>query len=231
MNTRKIRKHKPLRARIAPLTACIFFLAMFLSPFATTANAQVAESHFRAVIGYKTLTLTDHSFRHDTHPDDSFLPDAAVPGSAGTTDIGSGLLSFLALGGGYQTRLSKSMSFNIDAGCLFGGNRSRRQNANDIRPPEEAVFVYSETKFGAFASMRISYYMGEFSLGAEAQYAALMVDAGWDRYGSDERQSRTCEHQFSAGPKVGYDIGPLALEGTFQFGQSVAFGLQLVWKI
>jgi len=231
MIAHKTRKHNILCTRLALLTACIFFLAIFLLLFAPAASAEASEQHFRAILGYKTLTLTDHAFTHDTHPNDSFLPAAATPGSAGTTDIGSGLLNFLSLGVGYQRRLSESLSFNLDVGALFGDNRSRRQNANDTRPAANASFIYSEANLGAFATMGMSYYIGQLSLGVEAQYAALMVDAGWDRYGSDELQTRTYQYQFSAGPKVGYDVGPCALEGTIQFGQSVTFGLQLVWKL
>ena len=76
-------------------------------------RAESPESGFRAFIGCKALKLDEHRFQHDTHPDDSFLPDSDVPGSAGVTDVGA-RHSFVTLGGGYQARLADLFSLTLD---------------------------------------------------------------------------------------------------------------------
>lgn len=198
-------------------------------------RAQAPEEKFRLVFpGYKSVRLLNPVFSHDTHPDDSFLPDAGVPGSAGTTDLG-GLQHFCAAGVGYQPRLSDSVSFNIDAGFLLGGKRDRRKNANDTRPAGEESAVYSQARYGLFASAGASYYFKRLWIGVEAQLASVFVESGWDRYDSDERQVRKARHRFSAGPKVGFlwkdGFGypsRFGIECTVQFNQFVTFGAQAV---
>src|SRR4051794_15453617 len=43
------------------------------------------KSGFGFLVGYTFIDIDDHTFHHDTHPDDAFLPRASEPGSAGTT--------------------------------------------------------------------------------------------------------------------------------------------------
>ena len=204
--------------------------AVTLSLSTHIAYARASESSFRAFAGYKSLKLDDHRFSHDTHPDDSFLPNAGVSGSAGTTDLG-GMLHFAAFGGGYQACLSDSFSLALDVGALIGGNRDRHQNANDTRPAANGSFVYSEDRFGLFAATGLSYNIKRFYVGVEAQLAGVFVDSGWDRWGKDESQHTSFELLSSVGPKVGYSFTEeFSVEGTVQFERSVTFGVQGVCK-
>ncbi len=210
---------------LVTLTAAATF-----APFSPLARAQAPEGGFRALLGYKSLNLDDHRFSHDTHPDDSFLPNSGVPGSAGTTDVG-GMLHFAALGVGHQARLSDSLSLTFDVGGLIGGDRDRHQNVNDTRPVANGAFVYSEARFGLFTAAGVSYYIKQFYVGAEAQLAGVFIDSGWDRFGEDESERTEFDLLSSAGPKIGYSLTEnFSVEGTVQFGHAVTFGTQGVWK-
>jgi hypothetical protein len=212
---------------LASAVASAVLLALSPPP----ARAQSPESGFRVFIGCKTLKLGEHRFRHDTHPDDSFLPDSGVPGSAGVTDAG-GTHYYVTLGGGYQARLSDLFSLNLDMGILLGvgNNRDRHQNANDDRPAESAAFVYSEAVFGWCASAGLSWHVGKFHAGVEAQLAGLFLESGWDRHGRDERCHRQTEHLITAGPRIGWTLTETILaDGTVQFGRGATFGARIIW--
>jgi hypothetical protein len=206
--------------------------AVLLTLLTQPVRAQSPESPasgFRAFIGFKTLKLGEQRFRHDTHPDDSFLPDSGVPGSAGVTDAG-GTHSFATVGGGYRARLSDLFSLTLDMGILLGGNRDRHQNANDARPAASGAFVYSEAGIGLCASAGLSCHIGKFDIGVETQFAGVRVESGWDRFGRDERQRRHYERVISAGPRIGWSLAEsLLVEGTVQFGRGVTFGAQIIW--
>ncbi|MDF9833859.1 hypothetical protein M2103_002092 [Ereboglobus sp. PH5-5] len=213
---------------ILPLVLAAAF-ALFGQPL----RAQAPEGKFRAgLLGYRMISLKQHTFSHNTHPDDSFLPDAHVPGSAGTTDIGN-KQHFMSITLGWQPRLSDCVSLNFDAGILLGDNRDRHQNANDDRLPGNAAFVYSQARFGALAAAGMSYHFKHFLLGVETQLASVLVEHGWDRYGSDKNQTSKVHHMLSAGPKAGIRAKPFAggsttlgLECTLQFNHAVTFGIQ-----
>lgn len=212
---------------ILPVVAAAF--ALFGQPL----RAQAPEGKFRAgLIGYRMISLKQHAFAHNTHPDDSFLPNADVPGSAGTTDLG-GRQHFMSITLGWQPHLSDFVSLNFDAGVLLGDNRDRHQNANDDRSPAGAAFIYSQARFGALAAAGMSYHFKHFSLGVETQLASVLVEAGWDRFGSDQSQTTKVHHLLSVGPKAGIRRKPFAganatlgLECTLQFNHAVTFGIQ-----
>src|SRR5437899_1833349 len=98
-------------------TITIFALTLtstlVIAPLPCSAQDEDAENHFRAFLGYKSLKLDDHQFSHDTHSDDSFLPNSNLPGSAGTTDVG-GRLHFAAFGCGYQFHLWDNFALTLD---------------------------------------------------------------------------------------------------------------------
>lgn len=196
-----------------------------------TVCAQAPESGFPTLlVGYKCLTLDNQCFSHDTHPDDSFLPNARVPGSAGTTEVG-GWLHFFAVGIRYQARLSERFSLSLDLSGLVGGERDEHQNANDERPAASGAFVYSEARWGLFAAAGAQYHIEGFYVGAETQLGGVFVDSGWDRFGKDESQHTKFELIPSAGPKIGYAFDEdFNVEATAQFGRGVGFGIQAVWK-
>lgn len=205
-------------------------LAVTFAVLSQVVRAQAPEEHCRVLLGYKSLQLLQHRFSHDTHPDDSWLPDGDVPGSAGTTDVGR-WQDFFAFGLGYQTRFSSAILFTCDGGFLLGGKRDRHQNANDDRDPAHGAFIYTDVYGGAFVTTGVSYYIKRVFVGIEAQLASVVVDNGWDRYSHDQSQNMRLSNQFSAGPKVGYSGGDLlSIEGTVQFNQAVAFSVQMVLR-
>jgi len=95
-----------------------------LSLSSQMACAQAQESGFRVFVGSKPLKRDGHRLSYDTHPDDWFLTNVGVPGSAGTTEVG-GMLHFAAFGFGYQVCLSDSFSLTLNLGGLAGDERDR----------------------------------------------------------------------------------------------------------
>lgn len=191
---------------------------------------QAPDSGFKVFGGYRGVDIGQHVYAHDTHPDDSFLPGADVPGSAGKTEVG-GLLHFGTVGLGYDFRLGRSWSAGFEVAVLLGGERDEDQNDNDDRRPAEGAFVYSESRVGVFAAAGLSYHLKRWSLGAQAAVAGVFVDHGWDRFGSDESEEEDFVLAPSGGPKLAYALNEHAsVELTVQFGRSVTAGLQLVYR-
>ena len=158
------------------------------------------------LVGYRGYDLGGSSYSHDTHPQDSFLPGANVPGSGGTTTL-DGTSSFALLGFRFQPApIAKVWTLNFDVGGLFGGQRDRHQNANDARYPGNGSFVYSEARFGMLGGMGLSYNLKRWSFGVQAEAAGIFVDHGWDRYAKDESAKSEIDWQFGAGPKIGFRL-------------------------
>jgi hypothetical protein len=194
-------------------------------------RAQDSERRQYFSIGYKSLSIDDQRFVHDTHPDDAFLPDSQVLGSAGATDV-SGRLHFVSIGSGYEENVTDRFLLTFDFGGLIGGTRDDRQNANDARPAATGASVYSEARWGMFAALGLHYDIKYFRVGVEAQVAGVFVDSGWDRFGDDERVHRKFETVPSAGPVIGYSFpgGYSRIEATVQIGHSIDYGVQSTWK-
>lgn len=193
------------------------------------ANAEEIDDGFRFLIGYKSMNFSEQSYSHDTHRDDWFLPDSGVPGSAGKTKVDGG--NFLAIGLGYQYKVSNPLLLTFDLGVLVGNEDDKRKNANDPRPNSEASFVYSEINWGMFATAEIQYNFDSFYVGMAGQLGVAFIESGWDRYGSENRQDTKLKWVPSGGPSIGYWITKnLAVEGTIQFGQSVDFGIHAIIK-
>lgn len=196
--------------------------------------AQAPDNGLELKFGYKSAVVEGTTFSHDTHPDDSFLPNSNVPGSAGTTSLDDGMLHFGTLGLGYHAPLmNERLSWNVDVGGMLGGDSDRRKNANDSRPDGNAAFVYSQARWGIYTEAGLAYHVKRFYFGANAQLVGIFVSSGWDRFGRQESEHVNLKLTPSAGPKVGYyfdedrDIG---VEGTVQLGEDVTFGVQLVWQ-
>jgi hypothetical protein len=222
-----------LLTRSTLLTLALAVLPALLAQPVRAQSSESPESGFRAFVGFKTLNLGDQRFWHDTHPDDSFLPESNVPGSAGVTNIG-GTRTYITAGAGYQKRLSDLFSLTLDVGILLSNhNRNRHQNANDGRPAATGAFVYSQSKTGLCASAGLSCHMGNFHIGIESQYAGVFIDHGWDRFSSDESQHSYFEHFISAGPRIGWTFfedatGYDIVEGTVQFNHGASFEIKIV---
>jgi|ERR1035438_8185805 hypothetical protein len=194
----------------------------------------------RAYIGYKSVPV-NQTYSHNTNPNDSFLPNANVPGSAGTTSLDRA--QFIDFGFRYELPLNYHLSFNIDATGLFaytsgngadawGMNLDDRQNANDNRPAANAVFVYTDSNFGFDAALGTSYRLTEdFYVGAVVDLSGVFVDSGWDRYSTYTPESTTLVLVPAGGPKLGWRFGDIAIEGTVLFGKyGVGYNAGIVWR-
>lgn len=204
-------------------------LLVLLGLVSTAAAESPSSPSWRLLAGYKGLEL-DYTYRHDTHPDDGFLPSAGIPGSAGTTRL-DGRADFLLLGIGYQIPVARSLWLNLDAGGLIGSARDEHKNANDSRPDANGAFVYSAAKWGWLAAAGLTYRVTErFYAGAEAQLAGVSIESGWDRYSNDERKRSSMEVYPSVGPKLGYAFSDhFAIEGSAQLGRTNGVSLNTVW--
>ena len=204
--------------------------------FASLPLSAIAENNmgdgdaFGCVIGYKALALPKVTFQHDTKlPDDYFLPRSNVPGSAGTTTIGGGISSYFALGLRCQKPVANSFMLNADLGMLVGGQRDEHKNDNDSRPDANGSFVYSESRWGGFGELGLSYYIvNDFYIGVEAELVGIYQSNGWYRWGSDESEHSGIEWYPSIGPKIGLKtLENCRLEGSVQFGKVQAFSITL----
>jgi len=207
-----------------------FVFPMWCATIAATAEAVVPNGGIRVALGYRSVHLDAHEYSHDTHPGDSFLPNANVPGSAGTTEVG-GSLHFFTLSAGYQSPFREKWLLASDVGIMGGGERDCHQNSNDDRPASSGAFVYSQARFGLFAATGLSYRLARFRLGIEGQLAGVFVDSGWYRYANDDSEHTEFVLVPSMGPQFVYRCGEMFnVEATVQVGDSVAFGVRVVQK-
>jgi len=203
-----------------PSTLLVVLLLLSLNTDPTLAQAN--EFQWRTFLGYKSLTV-DYDFIHDTHPDDFFLSNASVAGSAGTTEI-NGRKGYFSFGGG-GTVSKGGNSYSVDLGILIGKYRDIEQNINDVRPPHNAAFIYSEINWGLFVAAAADYKISKlFRVGALAQLGGVFIESGWDRYNSDQSVQTNLELVPTIGPRIGFYL----VEATIQFGKHVDYGVQAV---
>jgi hypothetical protein len=185
---------------------------------------------FAVVVGYKSVKVKQ-SFSHNTNPEDSFLPNANVPGSAGTTRLNRA--QFVDFGFRYELPADSRWSFHLDATGLFafttgngadasGMNLDDRQNANDSRPAALAAFVYTDANYGFDVALGVNYSLSkDLYLGASADFAGVFVESGWDRYSSYKVQSSKLVLIPAGGPTFGWRIAKdTAIEGSVLFGKN-----------
>jgi hypothetical protein len=171
---------------------------LYVAAQATLAQDNDKKNWGNAVIGYRYYDF-QYRFNHDTHPDDSFLPNSGVPGSAGTTEL-KGLHMFAA-GGGYERVIGKGFSWRLEAGGLFAVNSQRKQNENDPRPPSGGSFIYTNG-YGFFAATGPAYQTKHVSISGVAEVARVTFSSGWERFGRNQRQQSEGEVFVSAGPNL-----------------------------
>lgn len=211
--------------------AAVCLTAIALSPRAHAGDqmADTDESNgFGLTAGYRAIQLGHTTYAHNTNPNDSFLPNANVPGSAGTTSLDGKTLSYGAIGFNYQHRLFSHLHGNIGIGGLFGGDaRDDHQNANDPRPAANAAFIYSDASgYGGYAEAGLSYDVWRFSLGVEGTVSAVGIDNGWDRYSSDQLERQKWYISPVIGPRVGFQFGDgISLQAGFGIGEHAREGL------
>lgn len=191
------------------------------------------KSGFGFLVGYTFIDIYDHTFHHDTHPDDAFLPRASELGSAGTTILKS--TNWALVGVGYQRQLSR-WSLTFDSGLLIGIDTDRRpghsdhrkKNENDFRPDEQGAFIYSKPTLGLRNAVGFTYDLNEISFGVAGQLSVVRIESGWDRFGEDEKQSSDTQTIPTIGPTIGAWLGPRTrIEGSVQIGRAVSFAVAL----
>jgi hypothetical protein len=196
-------------------------------------EASTKKSGFGFVVGYTFIDIDDHTFHHNTHPDDAFLPRANEPGSAGTTILKT--THWALVGAGYQQKLSR-WSLTFDSGLLVGIDPDRRpghsdhrkKNENDSRPDAQAAFIYSKPTLGLRNAVGFTYDFKEVSFGLAGQLSVVKIESGWDRFGEDQKESSDTQTIPTIGPKVGVWLGPRArVEGSVQIGRAVSFAVAL----
>lgn len=190
---------------------------------------------FSVSAGIKSLRLEGVTFSHDTHPDDYFLPGSNVPGSAGTTSLSGGQTYYASVGIGYDHPIpviSKSLAWKIEIGVLVGGQDDQHKNANDSRPDSNAAFIYSDSTWGLYGAVGLTYHIGKhFYFGGETGYDGVFVDNGWDRYSDRESAHSKLLSFLSGGPVVGYDFKEkISLEAGVRFGQVTIYEVRLIHK-
>jgi hypothetical protein len=188
---------------------------------------------FGFLVGYTFIDIDDHTFHHDTHPDDAFLPRASEPGSAGTTILKS--THWALAGAGYQRQFSR-WSLTFDSGLLIGIDTDRRpghsdhrkKNENDSRPDEQGAFIYSKPTLGLRNAVGFTYDFKDISFGLAGQLSVVRIESGWDRFGEDQKQSSNTQTIPTVGPKIGVWLGPRTrVEGSVQIGRAVSFVVAL----
>jgi hypothetical protein len=199
-------------------------------------------SGFSLLLGYKSVPVKQ-SFAHDTNPGDNFLPNAGIPGSAGTTSLNRA--QYIEAGLRYETPYfsSSKWSLNIDAAGLLaytagngatssGMNLNDRQNANDSRPPANAAFIYTDSNWGFDATLGINYHFTRhLYAGLVGDFTGVYVENGWDRYSTYTSQQSKWVLVPAGGPKLGYRFSQhFGAEGTVLIGKNgVGFNTGLVF--
>ena len=185
--------------------AVIALLVLVMS-FSVSTYAENLEPQGGVHLGYFYAKGKPYAYSHNTHPGDTFLPNASTPGSAGKTEIDGGL-NFLEIGFDGYLPVANDWAFNAGFSGLFGGVREAHQNDNDPRPPASSASVYSQVQYGATGSIGFGYYSEYFDIGIEGRETMLYYESGWDRFGRDGRAYREFRWTPSYGPKIG--IGPV----------------------
>jgi len=131
--------------------------------------------------------------RHEFQEMSGVLPNANVPGSAGTTSLDGHTLNAFEIGVRFQLPVSERVTCDIDLAYLAASNlRDDHQNANDPRPAANAAFIYTKVGFGGMGGLAFTYHARNgFSVGVAGEVASFVIDSGWDRYSHDQSASKT----------------------------------------
>ena len=236
---------KKQRMKKNKMTITKVTLTVLFALFIQSTTAQATDSNWMFIFGYKTLRIKNYSYSHDTHVDDWFLPNASLPGSAGTTEF-NGLLHCGVFGIRYSPEISEPFSYNFDFEFLYTNRMlDWRLSDNEIRPDDgyyRKTYIYSATPYGLGIALNLAYYIGRFSFGIENQLNGVTIINGLDR---NNRGGERIDN-FSSGvnkvgklyllPSTGLKVSFMLdtfrenafLEGIIQYGNSFGYGVQLV---
>lgn len=204
------------------------FLLILASLYLSLIPPSNSWASVRSLIGYRHIQLDEDS-NHDTHPGDSFLPNASQSGSAGTTTLKN--TSWIFLGARYLKE-NENTAFNIDLGALVGDNEEKTQNANDSRPSSAASFIYAKSEVGIQGAVGYSWKKGRFTLGGETQLSVIFIESGWDRFANQEEEKTKTRFVPTIGPKLGFYLWEDTLvEVTVQAGEAITAGANFQFKL
>lgn len=199
-----------------------------LSLICPQAEAEVGDGSWGILTGYKYIDL-DFQYTHDTHQDDSYIPDGHTPGSAGTSELGG--TSWFFLGGRFQVPLSHTLYSTVDAGMIFGGDEEKIKYVNDY-PDRDDLNIYSRSSFGTVLAAALNYQATDrVSCGIEGQVTGVRIESGYHRWGTYD--ARTFEWSFmpSIGPKAGVKVADgFSLETAYYFGANQQGSLTLSYE-
>lgn len=229
--------------RIAALCIIVFTATAF---GATEPNKSL--SGLELELGYKVIPSPAYSYSHNTHPDDYFLPNADMPGSAGVTSFDAGNVSAGVIGLRYRLELVKHVSVAVGGGYQFnlatafreeehgndaGNHKSQHMNNNDDRG-DFSAFVYTHRNpLPYYLEAELVYHFdNNWYVGVEYQFTGVEFESGWDRWSSFKKASSTTVYYHAVGPVVGVMFDEKwGMEGTVLFFEGeVGGGISLFFR-
>ncbi|MBL9168798.1 MAG: hypothetical protein JNN07_13755 [Verrucomicrobiales bacterium] len=204
------------------------FLLISFGGLLPWSKAIAAENPWWGHFGYRYVSGIDYTHSHDTHPDDRWLQNGNLPGSAGTTHVSEAHVVQFGLGRDFSLPQNFVAWSSLDLGV--GVNMDKRQNANDPRPPATGAFVFSWPLWLADVGLGVGYNLGRVRVGAEARGGGLLILSGYDRYSSLDVQAAKWQWTYGLGPTVSVRVSDrIDLEGRALFGNvsSVTFSLAI----
>lgn len=191
--------------------------------------AIAGENAWWSQVGYRYVSGIDYEYSHDTHPDDRWLPNGDVPGSAGTTHVSEAHV--IEFGVGRDFALPKSFVAWASFDLGIGVNMDNHQNDNDYRDAACGAFVFSWPLLLTDAGVGVGYDFGPVMVGAEVRAGGLLILSGYDRYSALDPQSADWEWLVGGGPKVVVRLGEdIALEGRALFGNATSASIDIVYR-
>lgn len=191
--------------------------------------SRAPDSGLALVVGYKLIDIGRTVIPHDTHPEETFLPDSGVPGSAGTTVL-DGRLHCFAAGFRWNTPVLEHFSLHAEAGVLGTYERETSLSANDTRP--DPTQIYTEVTVGGYFSAGAALHLDRFSVGVTVEAAVVETENGWRQAGQGcEKDFSDMEWAVSVGPTVGVRLTEeLSLETTVWIAERASGSVMLVWR-
>ena len=191
--------------------------------------AEVTDNSWEILAGYRYIDV-DYQYDHDTHPDDSYLPNSQLPGSAGTTEIGGS--SWFFIGGRYQMLLGEKLSGSLNGGLLLGGDEDKQLNSNSLKGQDD-LYVYSRSSYGTSMAVALDYQAGSrIRCGVEGQLTGMKMENGYHRWGSYDERSSEWSFFPSIGPRVALELNEnFVVETSYHFGDhsQTAFSLSYIF--
>jgi hypothetical protein len=195
------------------------FAMMVSSSLVAQSNKNDTDIGIFAGIGSFQMSKARTRYAHDTDPGDSFLPNAHVHGSAGTTKL-TGENHYWDIGLYYRRRISSNWMWDVNIGYMrLDKKGDGRRNANWIHSPYPSSFIYEQSSpWGTVGGAEVEYRLNKFlSIGLKTQAICLEIDSGSVRADRQTRKyeanptNKSIETMFSGGPEVSLHIWRFSL--------------------